>query len=98
MQLVNRAVHGYLVSVPGERNVGERRARDRAGIEVVADVADVRVDDASLHLKNERLRIVKRRIDVLFRPSHLPIQPANVDAEIRTLAQHEVVSINASRG
>ncbi len=98
MQLVNGAVQRNLVPVSRERDIGERRTCDRAGIEVVADVADIRVDDASLHLKNEGLRLVERRIDVLFCPPHLSIQPANIDTEIGPLAQHQVVRIDASWG
>src|ERR1700722_1239331 len=89
MQLVNRAVQGYLVPTSRERDIGERRTCDRAGVEVVGGVAVVRVDEASLHLKNEGLWLIKRGIDVLFCPPHLSIQPANVDAEIGSLAQHQ---------
>ena len=97
MKLVNRAVYRYLASVAGKRYVLERRAGDVARIQEVADVADICVDDAPLHLKHERVRLVERRVDALFRPYHLSIEPANVDAEIRPFSQHEVVGIYPRR-
>src|ERR1700733_6261777 len=97
VQLVNRPVQGYLAAVPGDRNVLERRAWYGARVEEVADVADVRVDDSLLHLKNERLRLVEGGNDVFPGPHQLPLEPTNVDAEVRSLSQDEVVSIDPCR-
>src|ERR1700722_11132916 len=98
MQLVNGAVHGNLVSVPGDRDVLKWRTRYHAGIEEVADVADVRVYNALLHLKEECLRIVERWVDALPGALHLPLEPANIDAEVRALSQHEIVGIDPRGG
>src|SRR5580700_10789289 len=95
MQLVNGAVHRDLVPISRERDVCKRRTCNRTGVEVVADVADVGVNDASLDLKNEGLWLIERRVDVLVGPPHLSIQPANVNAKIWSLPQHQVVRINA---
>src|SRR5580704_1896926 len=77
MKLVNGAVNRDLVPISRERDVCKRRTCNRTTVEVVADVADVGVNDASLHLKNERLRVIKRWIHVLVCSPHLSIQPAN---------------------
>src|ERR1700730_17643954 len=79
MQLENGAVQRNLASISRKRNIREGRTCDRTGVEVVANVTDVRVDDASLHLKNEGLWLIKRRIDVLVCAPHLSAQPANID-------------------
>src|ERR1700689_1864563 len=97
MQLVNRPVQGYLAGVPGDGKVLGRRARYGTGIEERADGANVPVDNSLLHLKNERLRLVEGGNDVLPGPHHLPLEPADVDAEVRSLSQNEVVSIDPRR-
>jgi hypothetical protein len=70
---MNGAMKRNLVPIARERDICERGTCDRTAVEVVTDVADVGVNNASLHLEDKRLWLIKGWIDVLVRPPHLSI-------------------------
>jgi len=86
MQLVNGAVRRNLVSIPrdGMFVTGELRPHR---CEVVAYVANVAWMMPSLHFNNERLRLIKRGVDIL-QSAAFSIQPANVDRKSGPLRRH----------
>jgi hypothetical protein len=96
--LVYGAVQLELVALGLKRDVLERGIGWRAGVEVVADVAYVGVDDAFLDLKNEGLWVVEGRVDLPAGANHLSTNPADVDAEVGPLAEKQIVRVDQGGG
>ena len=96
--LVYGAVQLELVAFGLNRNVLERSVGRRAGVQVVADVPYVRVDDAFLNLKDEGLWVVEGRIDLPVGANHLSANPADVDTEVGAFAQEQIVRVDQGGG
>lgn len=92
--LVYGAVQLELVAFGLNRDVLERGIGRRAGVQVVADVPYIGVDDAFLNLKDERLWVIERRIDLPAGANHLSTNPADVDMEVGALAQEQIVRVD----
>ena len=96
--LVYGAVQLELIAFGLNRDVLERGIGRRTGVQVVADVPYVRVDDAFLNLKDEGLWIIEGRIDLPAGANHLPTNPADVDTEVGAFAQEQIVRVDQGRG
>jgi len=92
------AVQLELVAFGLNRDVLERGVGRRTGVKVVTYVSYVGVNDAFLDLKDERLRVVEGRIDLTTGANHLSTNPADVDAEVGTLAQKKVARVDQGGG
>jgi hypothetical protein len=80
------------------RDVLERGIRRRAGVQVVADVPYVRVDDAFLNLKHEGLWVIEGWIHLPAGANHLATNPADVYTKVGALAEEQIVRVDQSRG
>jgi hypothetical protein len=96
--LVDGAVQLESLALGLKRDVFERSIGGRTGVEVVADVSYVGVDDAILDLKNEGLWVVKGRIDPPTAANHLSTNPADVNAESGAFAKQQIVRVDQGGG
>ena len=96
--LVYSAVQFEVVAFGLNRNVLERSVGRRAGVQVVADVPYVRVDNAFLDLKDEGLWVVAVRLDLPVGTNHLSANPADVDTKVRAFTQEQIVRVNQGGG
>ena len=96
--LVYGAAQLELVALRLNRDVLERGVGRRTGIQVVADVPYVGVDDAFLDLKNEGFWIVEGRVDLPAGANHLSTNPADVDAEVGAFAEEQIVRVDQGGG
>ena len=92
--LVDGAVQLESLALGLKRDVLERSIGGRTGVEVVADVSYVGVDDAFLDLKNEGLWVVEGRIDLPAGANHLSTNPADIDAEVGAFAKEQIVRVD----
>jgi hypothetical protein len=88
--LVYGAVQLELIAFGLNRDVLERGIGRRAGVQIVADVPYVGVDDPFLNLKDEGLWVIEGRIDLPAGANHLSTNPADVDTEVRAFAQEQI--------
>src|SRR5665213_1867710 len=84
------AVQLDLVAVGLDRYVLEGRVRQRTGVQVVADVPDVGVNDSFLDLKDEGVRVIEGRILLRMGAFHQPANPKDVDTEVGAFAQQYI--------
>src|SRR5260370_25547971 len=96
--LVDGGVELESLALGLKRDVLERSIGGRTGVEVVADVSYVGVDDAFLDLKNEGLWVVEGRIDLPAGANHLSTNPADINAEVGAFAKEEIVVVYQSWG
>ncbi len=96
--LVYGAVQLESLALGLKRDVLERSIGGRTGVEVVADVSYVGVDDAFLDLKNEGLWVVEGRIDLPAGANHLSTNPADIDAEVGAFAKEQIVRVDQGGG
>ena len=96
--LVYGAVQLESLALGLKRDVLERSIGGRTGVEVVADVSYVGVDDAFLDLKNEGLWVIEGRIDLSAGANHLSTNPADVDTEVGAFAQEQIVRVDQGGG
>ncbi|MCU1249021.1 MAG: hypothetical protein JWQ49_2050 [Edaphobacter sp.] len=96
--LVDGAVQLESLALGLKRDVLERSIGGRTGVEVVADVSYVCVDDAFLDLKNEGLWVVEGRIDLPAGANHLSTNPADIDAEVGAFAKEQIVRVDQGGG
>ena len=80
-----------LIAIASDVNFFEREFGGNAGVEEIADVAQIGADDSLLDEQNKGFGIIQGGIDVGVGTQHLASNPADVDAEIGTLAQHEIM-------
>ena len=92
--LVNGPPQLELVAFGLKRHVLERCIGRRAAVQVVADVPNIRVDDALLNLQDEGLWIIKGWIEPRVRANQLSTNPSNVDTEVRAFAQEQIVRVD----
>ena len=92
--LVNRPAQLELVAFGLKRHVLERCIGRRADVQIVADVPNIRVDDALLNLQDEGLWIIKGWIEPRVRANQLSTNPSNVDTEVRAFAQEQIVRVD----
>src|ERR1700730_9182576 len=93
-ELVQSPAELDLISVPGNRDVLQRRARHCTRVEEVADVSDVRANNPCFDVQKKRFGIVEGRIDVAASTDHLSLEPADVDAEVLAFSQHQIMRID----
>jgi hypothetical protein len=91
---MNGAVQLELVAFRLDRDVLERCVGWKACVEIVADVSDIGVDDAFLDFKDEGVRVIEGRIDLLAGAEHFPANPPDIDAEGGAFAQEQIVRID----
>src|SRR5260370_29411720 len=96
--LVDGGVELESLALGLKRDVLERSIGGRTGVEVVADVSYVGVDDAFLDLKNEGLWVVEGRIDLPAGANHLSTHPAEVDAGVGAFAEAQIVGVGPGGG
>jgi hypothetical protein len=87
-----------LVAFGLNRDVLERSVGRRAGIQVVADVSYIGVDDAFLNLKDEGIWVIEGRIDLPASANHLSTNPADVDTEVGAFAQEQIMRVDQGGG
>ena len=96
--LVYGAVQLELVALGLNRDVLERGIGRRAGVQVVADVPYIDVDDAFLNLKDEGIWVIEGRIDLPASANHLSTNPADIDAEVGAFAKEQIVRVDQGGG
>src|SRR6202012_421634 len=68
------------------------------GVQEVDDVLKVNDDDAFVDEEQEGVRVVEGWVNVAARAQHLAANPADVDAEVRTFAEQDVVCVDGGGG
>src|SRR5260370_36977361 len=96
--LVDGGVELESLALGLKRDVLERRIGGRTGVEVVADVSYVGVDDAFLDLKNEGLWVIEGRIDLSAAGNHLSRNPEDVGTVVGALLQEQTVRVEQKGG
>jgi len=86
-----------MVVLGKKRDVSQGRVGYPPRIEEVADIVDIGADYAGFYVKTKRLGIIERSIHVLASADQVSTQPADVDAEVWTFSQHQVMSIDSGR-
>lgn len=94
VELVDGAGEVELVALAADENVFQGEAGG-VGVEEVADVAEVGVDDALLDEQEEGVGIVEGGVGFAFGAQELAGDPGDVDAELRAFAEKQVVGVDS---
>ena len=86
-----------LVSVTGQRDVLQWGIRNFTRIQQVGDISYIGVDDAIFYVDEKGVRIVEGGIYVQVSTRHLAAKPPDINAKVRAVPQHQIVSINPGR-
>lgn len=92
--LVNGSAQLELVAFGLKRHILQGCIGRRADVQIVADVPNIRVDDALLNPQDEGLGIIKGWIEPRVRANQLSANPSNVDTEVRAFAQEQIVRLD----
>jgi len=96
--LVYGAVQLELIAFGLNRDVLERGVGRRTGVQIVADVPYIGVNDTFLNLKDEGVWVIEGRIDLPAGANHLSTNPADVDTEVGAFAQEQIVRVDQGGG